>query len=192
VQLAQESIFAALEQLSASADVPLSVERILTPRLNEVISDPVFTAKIEAATLEEVLNWATALDPRYTWLFDGRMINLVSAAMRDDQSYAFNRDLDGVRFHAVLAANTAVFRLFEQIPGKQEQIAVLQTGGSIQFGAPWTTELRSTSVRRVMNDIARQLGGSWGWQLSGSEEFRVITFHPRFSGGSTQTRRNLR
>jgi hypothetical protein len=84
VQLAQESIFAALEQLSASADVPLSVERILPPRLNEVISDPVFTAKIEAATLEEVLNWATALDPRYTWLWKDDKPRFGSDARRSE------------------------------------------------------------------------------------------------------------
>jgi hypothetical protein len=75
------------------------------------------------------------------------------------------------------SADDAVMKMVDQLPGPREQIAVMQVGMSLNFADPWSTTLKSLTVRQVFDLIARQLGPTYGWQSSGAQDFRIVTFH---------------
>jgi hypothetical protein len=188
VVLKEQSIVDGVAILSQSVGLPVSVEFPLGP----TISGPApplrtFSTNIASGTVTEVLDRLCALDPTFTWMRNGSMANFLPSALAKDPQYIFNRKLSEATFQDVKQAPDAVMTMVGQLPGAREQLAVLQEGVPLDFPRPWNTTLKNVTVREIANQIARQLGSSYGWQLSGAADFRMITFHegllPRPSRG---------
>ena len=102
-----------------------------------------------------------------------------------DPLYFLNRKVDRIRISGASNAQDAVFQAIAQIPGEKQQIAVLQTGSSLAFPKVWTWQSGDATVfREVLDRIAGQLGPTFGWQLSGAKDFRMLTFYAGLSPGS--------
>ena len=48
---------------------------------------------------------------------------------------------------------------------------------SVSFAHAWSTTLHDLTIREVFDLIAQRLGPTYGWQFSGAQDFRIITFH---------------
>ncbi len=177
-----ETIFAAIGKLSQTADIVFSIEGRLPPKNGGPLPPhPRFSGRIEGRSLKEVLDWLCGLDPEYTWTRDHNTANLFPRAVLNDSSYLLNRKLAILRFDGEPDAGKAVLAVVGQLPGAREQLAFLQGGGSTTFAKPPKATFRNVTVREALNRIAEQLGPTWGWQFSGTNEFKFVVFHERIS-----------
>jgi hypothetical protein len=178
VGLNDQSIVDGIAMLSRGTRLPVSVEF----PLGVTISGPApplktLTANVGPGTVTEVLDGLCALDPTFTWMRNGNMVNVLPSALAKDPNYVLNRKIGEVTFQDVQQASDAVMKMVGQLPGPREQIAVLQVGLPLNFSEPWSTTLKDVTLREVVNKIAQRLGPSYGWQFSGAKDFRMITFH---------------
>lgn len=58
-----------------------------------------------------------------------------------------------------------------------ENLYFLGIGGTQGFAKPWTASFRNITVRQALNRIAEQLGATYGWQIGGTANQRMIMFH---------------
>ena len=180
--LEDESVVAGIVTLTRSVGLPLSIEYPLgttastpEPRLKTV------TAAIGPGTVAQVLDRLCQLDPTFAWTRNGNMVNVVLRSLENDQQYVFNRKVEQVTFENLRHADEAVLKLVGELPGPREQIAVREVGLSLDFASPWTATFRNVTVREVLNAIAQQFGPSYGWEFSGTQDFRMIRFHESLS-----------
>lgn len=182
VQLNDQSIVDGIAIVTRGAGLAVSVEY----QLGATISGPApslktFTTSIGPGTLSEVLDRLCALDPTFTWIRGRNTVNVLPRALADDPNYLLNRKIEELTFREVQKADDAVMDMVGQLSGPRQQIAVLQVGMSLNLARPWTVTLKDVTVRDVFDEIARQLGSTYGWQFSGAQDFRVITFHELLS-----------
>jgi hypothetical protein len=178
VRLEGQSVLAGIATVTRSVGLPLSVEYPLP----EKISQPgpqlrTITATVGPGTVSQVLDALCNLDPTFAWLRTGNMVNVVARSLANDPRFFLNRKIDELTLENVRTASDAVFKTVAQLPGPLEQIAVHPIGMSLDFAKPWTVRLKDVTVREVLDQIAQQFGPSYGWQLYGAQNFRMITFH---------------
>lgn len=180
--LQHETLFDGLAKLNSMDDSAFSVEMILKPALSSPSPEnPRFSASIENATLRQELDWLVQLDPRYVWVEDHGMINVFPRdKLKAGEAYFLNRRVLSIEYVNIKSWVDAVFFTVGQLPGKKEQIAIMQAGGSATFTEPWTAEFTDITVRQAFNRIAKHYGKGCGWVLRGTTlDFRVIMFHQR-------------
>jgi hypothetical protein len=187
VRLEDQSIVAGIVSVTRSVGLPLSIEYPLGMK----VSGPepqlkTATASVGPGTVAQVLDRLCDLDPTFTWTRTGDMVNVTLRALANDPSYLLNRRVDLVTFEGVREADDAVMKAVGQLPGPREQIAVLQVGLSLDFASPWSVTFKGVTVREVFDHIAQQLGPSYGWEFSGAQDFRMVTFHEALQ--ATQSR----
>ncbi|SRR5712692_1144513 len=175
VQLRNESIFDEIARLSQAFDISISIEGIL-PATGTVVN-PRFTARTDNQTIASVLSWLCVLDARYTWTRDGNMINLFPRAFLGDKSYFFNRLLPEVRFQELRESGVAAMEVVHQLGDPNENLYFMGIGGTQSFAKPWTVTIRDITVRQALNRIAQQLGPTYGWQIGGTTNQRMLMFH---------------
>jgi hypothetical protein len=178
IELNEQSIVDGIAMLIRGTSLAVSVEF----KLGATISSPAppvktLTANVGPGTISEVLDQLCALDPTFTWVRNGNTVNVLPTVLANDPHYFLNRRIDELTFQDVREADTAVMEIARQLPGPTEQIAVLQTGVSVSFARPWRGTLMHLTVRQAINEIAQQLGPTYGWQFSGADDFRMLTFH---------------
>ena len=191
VQLKDQSIIDGVALMSRGAGLAVSVEY----PLGKTISSPVpalktFTANVEPGTVSEVLNRLCAIDSTFAWTRIGNMTNVAPRSVANDPSYLLNRKVGELTFRGVRAADDAVMQIADELPGSREQIALLAAGMSLGFAQPWSTTLKDVTVREVLDLIAEQLGPSYGWQFSGSQDFRIGTFHQGLLPQPSRSKKN--
>jgi|SRR5208282_1288685 len=181
-QLKNETVLDAMDKIAAQTELSMSVELTLRPKLTDREPDyPRFSQLVPPARLSDSLDLLCAMDRRFAWTRYKDTINIYprpSAAA--GESYFMNRKLPRVVLKQEFDPAQAVFQAINQLPGKKEQIAFMQAGGSPGFSSPWNVDFKGISVREFLDEVAQNLGKGYGWTLSGSEEFRVIRFHPHF------------
>ncbi|MCI0746301.1 MAG: hypothetical protein L0Y58_12930 [Verrucomicrobia subdivision 3 bacterium] len=178
LELNDEDIFQSFAKLDQMGFAKFSLERLLKPKLASPLPpDPKFYARIEGETLQEVLDWLCSLDPRYAWMKGARLVHIVPRAIRDDPHCLLNRRIPIVEFKNESDGGNAALAAIRHLPGPIQQIALLQAGGSVSFAKPWTATLQDITVREAFELIAAQIGPDVGWQLTGSEDFRLMMFH---------------
>jgi hypothetical protein len=178
VTLTDQDIIDGVAMLSRSTGLAVSIEHQLGGTIaGNAPKARTLTAMVGPGTVSEVLDGLCSLDQTFTWTRNGNMINLLPRALASDPNYFLNRTIDELTLKDVHGAQEAVFKTAEQLSGPKEQIAIMQVGTSVSFARPWTTTLQNVTVREVFDLIARQLGPTYGWQFSGAQDFRIITFH---------------
>src|SRR6266436_6423660 len=175
VELKDETIFDEIARLNQAFDISISIEGILPAK--GTVANPKFTARIEKQTITNVLSWLCALDTRYTWIRDGNMLNLFPRAFLNDKSYFFNRLLPEVRFQEIRASGDAAMEVVHQLGDPNENLYFMGIGGTQSFARPWTATFHDITVRQALNRIAQQLGPTYGWQIGGPTNQRMIMFH---------------
>jgi hypothetical protein len=178
VQLNDQSVVDGIAMLSGEAGLAVSVEY----PLGTTIAGPApplrtLDANVGPGSVAEILDRLCSLDPTFDWTRSGNMANVLPRALASDPSYLPNRKMEELNFRNVRGADDAVMQIADWLPGPREQIAILGTGMSLSFAQPLTTTLRNVTVRDVLDKIAQQLGPSYGWQFSGAQDFRIVTFH---------------
>ncbi len=178
VNLDDQSIVDGIAMLSGEAGLAVSVEY----PLGATIAGPApalktFVASVGSGTVAEILDRLCVIDPTFAWTRNGNMANVPPRDHANDPSYLPNRRIDELTFRKLRGADEAVVQIADWLPGPREQIAILGTGMSLSFAQPWSTTLRNVTVRDVLDEIARQLGPSYGWQFSGAQDFRIVVFH---------------
>lgn len=178
LSLNDQDIMDGVAMLSHTVSFAVSVEH----PLGATISKPApplkaLTIDVGPGSIAQILDQLCASDPTFTWMRNRNMVNVLPRALANDRSYLFNRTIDNLSFHEARGASDAVMKMVGQLPGPREQLAVLQVGMSFEFARPWTATLKDITVREALDEIAYQLGPSYGWQLSGAQDFRVVTFH---------------
>jgi hypothetical protein len=178
VMLVDQDVVDGFVSLANAAGLPVSVEYQLGKTISSAAPQPKeFTATIGPGTVSETLDKLSSLDEAFTWRKSDNMINVLPRAAAIDPNYFVNRRMDEVTFHDVRQADEAVMKMVDQLAGPREQIAVMDTGMSVNFGRPWSTTVRNVTVRDVFNLIARQLCPTCGWEFAGAQDFRIVTFH---------------
>ena len=178
--LSQETIFDGIAKLNQITDLPYSIELALKPtRQSPDISNPTFTAEIQGKTLREALDWLCTLDPRYAWSSDGTTINIFPRSTLGNHQYFMNKRLPSLHLDNARNAEGPVFQALRELPGKQEQLAIFFGGMNTDLPKPWTQDFRDISIRELLNRSAQQLCHTCGWELFGSQEFRLVAFHSR-------------
>ncbi len=178
LELENQTVFDGIAKLSAVAETGFAVERELTskqkPQLAPVIR---FTARIENVSIRQALDWLFQLDPRYTWKAEERFVNVFPRYVERDPEYPLNRT---IRFFEVRNANSAGGAAMAAADHAEppQQLAVLQLGDT-HFSKPVSFTFEGVTLRQALNQIARQLGPTYGWQFSGTIEFRFMAFHDR-------------
>lgn len=184
IELEDETIGHAIGRLNQSYDVAISIEGILPEQ--GTVANPKFQAKVENRTLSEVLTWLCALDGRYAWSRDGNMVNLFPKAQGDDPHYLFNRRLSVLHFQDIRQSGDAALEVVRQLGDPTEHLIFLGVGGTQSFAKPWTETFNDITVRQALNRIAQQLGPSYGWQIGGTSNQRMIMFHYKLGAGSSR------
>lgn len=174
-ELKDETIFDEIARLNQAFDVSISIEGILPA--TGTVANPKFTARIENQTVLDVLTWLCALDTRYTWARDGNMANLFPRAFLNDKNYFFNRLLAEVHFKEIRDSGVAAMEVAHQLGDPNENLYFLGIGGTQGFAKPWTAAFHNITVRQALNHIAQQLGPTYGWQIGGTANQRMIMFH---------------
>jgi hypothetical protein len=175
VELKNESIFNEIMRLSQRFDVSISIEGVL-PATGQVVN-PKFTATAEDQTIATALDWLCALDTRYAWSRDGTMVNLFPKSSLNDQTYFFNRLLPDLHLQEVRESGIAAMEVVHQLGDPNEQLYFMGIGGTQNFAKPWTATFHDITVRQALNRIAQQLGPTYGWQIGGTANQRMIMFH---------------
>jgi hypothetical protein len=178
IQLINQDVINGIAMLSRATGLATSVEFPLGVTISSPApSQKTFTVNVEPGTVTEVLNRLCSLDPTFTWVRDGNRLNVLPRVLANDANYVLNRKISEAAFQNVEKASDAVMKMVGQLPGPREQIAVLQAGPPLNYSRPWTTTLKDVTVREIVDQIAAQLGPTYGWQFGGAQDFRVITFH---------------
>jgi hypothetical protein len=178
VELNDQDVIDGIAIVSHNTNLAVSVEFPLGATISSSApSVRTFTANVQPGTVSEVLDRLCAFDPTFMWLRDGSTINVMPRSVVNDPKYFLNRRIGQLTFHSLPGAQEAVFETAEQLPGPREQIAIRQVGMSLNFARPWSTTFKDVTVREVFDQIARQFGPTYGWQFSGAQDFRMITFH---------------
>jgi hypothetical protein len=175
VELKDETIFDEIARLNQAFDISISIEGILPA--NGTLPNPKFTARIEKQTISDLLTWLCALDTRYTWARDGNMANLFPRAFLNDKNYFFNRVLREVHFQEIRESGVAAMEVVHQLGDPNENLYFMGIGGTQGFAKPWTETFHDITVRQALNRIAQQLGPTYGWQIGGITNQRMIMFH---------------
>jgi hypothetical protein len=181
-ELKDETIFAEIARLNQGFDIAISIEGLL-PAAGKV-ANPRFTAKIENQNIANVLSWLCDLDTRYTWTRDQDMVNVFPRAFLNDKSYFFNRLLPEVRFQDIQESGAAVMEVVHQLGDPNENLYFMGIGGTQNFAKPWTATFYNITVRQALNQIAHQLGPTYGWQIGGIANQRMIMFHYKLGAAS--------
>lgn len=191
VELNDQSVVDGVAMVNRTTGLAVSVEYQLGATISGP-APPVKTLNVStgAGTVSEVLDRLCALDPTFTWIHNRNMINVLPRPLASDPSYLLNRKVNEVTFQEVQGADNAVMKMVGQLPGPREQIAVLQVGGPVNFAKPWNATLKGVTIREVLNDIAQQLGPTYGWQFSGAQDFRMVTFHEGLSPRPSRSRQH--
>jgi len=179
-RLDQQSISDGVAILTQTTHAAYSIEFELASK----ISDPApplakVSAEVGPGTVSQVLGELCRLDPTFAWKRVGNTANIFPKRLENDPEYLLNRVVPTLSFSNVTDAEKAVFETVSQLPGPREQIAVLQSGGSVSFSQPYSATFKNITVREAFDRIAMQLGIGYGWQFGGARNFRVITFHNR-------------
>lgn len=191
VQLDDETVLDGIIAVTRAAGLPLSIEYPLRAKMSDSApSVKTVTAAIEPDTVQRILDRLCGLDPEFTWMRNGTVVNVLPRSLADDPLYLLNRRVDEITFNRVSHADDAVVKMVGQLPGPREQLAVLQVGVVSDFARPWNATLKQLTVREVLNAIALQFGSGWGWELSGAKNFRMITFHQSLSVGPKRLRQD--
>ena len=175
VELKDETIFDEIARLNQAFDISISIEGILPAK--GTVANPKFTARIEKQTISDLLTWLCALDTRYTWSRDGNMINLFPRMFLNDKNYFFNRLLPELRFQDARDSGDAAIDIVHRLGDPNEHLIFMGIGGTQSFAKPWTATFHDITVRQALNRIAQQLGPTYGWQIGGTTNQRMIMFH---------------
>jgi hypothetical protein len=190
VELNDQDVIDGIAMLSHISPLAVSVEHQLGPTISGDAPRPkTFTAAVAPGTVSEVLDGLCALDPTFTWEKNGNMVNAFPSSLPHDPNYFLNRTIDEMVLTDMPGAQEAVFKTVEHLPGPKEQIAIMQVGTSVSFARPWSTTLDGVTVREVFDLIARQLGPTYGWQLTGAKDFRIIAFHQGLSPNPSRSKK---
>jgi hypothetical protein len=182
IQLTDQSIVDGVASLSRSTNIAYSVEFPLGPTISTAAPPlKLITAAIPQASVRQMLDELCNLDPTFTWMRRGNDANILPRDLANDPRYLLNRSLESVRLSEVQSAQQAVVSMVDQLSGPREQIAILQSGVALNFAQPWTERLHNITVREFLDEVARHLGPTYGWQFGGATDFRVITFHQRLA-----------
>jgi hypothetical protein len=169
IEVKDQSIIDGVAMLSHSASLAVSVEYPLGATISRPAPKPkTVTAEVGPGTASQLLDNLCELDPTFTWERNGNMVNVLPRSIHDDPRYLLNRPVSKVSFQEVQNATDAVMKLVDQLPGPREQVAILQVGSPLNFAQPWSVTLKDLNVRQVIDEIARRLGSSFGWQFSGA------------------------
>jgi hypothetical protein len=171
------SLQEALAVVARESGLGIGLEEILKDGLSDPPRPEVrFSAAIPAESLSHVLDDICNRDGRYTWAINGHTINVFPKKVVGDGAYFLNRRIGHLVFDKISDSSTAVFFTMKQLPGPLEQIAMMQTGGSMRFPTPLKADLSDVTVREALNRIAEQFGEGHGWTLSGAHRFRFVQF----------------
>lgn len=176
-----ETIGEALGQLNQSFDISISIEGVLPEE--GTIANPKLTGAVENLSLAGVLDWLCTLDGRYTWARDGNNINVIPRARLNDPEYFFNRTLADLHFEHVRKVVDAVLLVDRQSGDAQGGVIYMGIGQTQSFPRDWTVSFDRITVRQALNQIARQLGPTYGWQVGGTTKARLIVFHYKLEEG---------
>lgn len=180
IELDNQTVVDGIAMLSNRISVAVSVEF----PLGATISSPapalkLFTERISPGTAAEVLDRLCALDPTFTWVRNRNTVNVFPRAVEGDPLYLMNRKIEKLTFQDVHKVDDAVMSMVGQLPGPRQQLAVMQVGMPLDFARALNTTVSDITFRQALDDIAQQLGPSYGWILSGGQDFRIVTFHER-------------
>lgn len=181
LELNNETILDGLGKLNQST---IGVGFAIEHPLGRTMSDKApelrrFQVVLAPNTLANILDQLCELDPTFSWQQFGGEVNVFPRAIKNDKTYLFNRKLDDLELKDVSDAQAAVFQAVAELPPPKEQIAIMQTGAAINFARPWTVSFKDITIREAFDRIAQQIGSSYGWQFTGSNEFRLVIFYAR-------------
>jgi hypothetical protein len=144
--------------------------------------DSKFNAEKGVGTVEDTLKWLCALDPRYTWKVDGRIVNIFPRDSVSDPSYLFNRRLPTLRFTDLISAADSLDKIFKPVAKPNESVITIADAGS--FPKPWSVTFENISVREALDRVAENLGAGHGWMVSGNADTRLISFYSRLESNA--------
>jgi hypothetical protein len=136
-----------------------------------------FHAEVPAGTVSDVLDRLTALDQQFSWQRSGKMINVFPRSVLADRTYLMNRVVESFSYDRISDVERAVYSAVGKLPLPTEQIAIMQTGAVLVLPEPWTTTFQNITVRELLDRLMIRLGPQYGWELSGSKDFRLLRFH---------------
>lgn len=182
-EVKNETLGDALGRLNQVFDISISIEAVLPEE--GTIANPRLNGSVEATTVEGVLTWLCALDARYAWTRDDNSINFMPRSKASDPTYFFNRVLREPHFERVRRVDDAGIAVVHGLNDPKENLIFLGIGGTQTFAEPWTVSFNNITVRQALNRIARHLGPTYGWQIGGTAQARLIVFHYKLGGGAT-------
>lgn len=178
VALKEQDVIDGVAMLGLRTGLAVSVEHQLGASISGPAPKPItLTRTVAPGTASEVLDALCSLDPTFVWVRNGNMVNVLPRALAGDPNYLLNRTIQELVLKDVPGAQEAVFEVAAGLAGPKEQIAIMQVGTPIGFAQPWSVTLRNVTVREVFDLIAEKLGPAYGWQFTGAQDFRIITFH---------------
>jgi hypothetical protein len=174
--LEDQTVFDGLAKLNQMIPMSFAVERQLTskesPKLPPVMR---FTGHVDNVTLRGALDWLFKLDARHTWTTDNQVINVFPKYVQHDPAYPLNQQISYCELKKTPSASAAVIEAARHT-NPPEQLAVLLLG-DVEFDKPITLTLKEVTLREALNRIAQALGPAYGWQFSGTLDFRYVVFH---------------
>jgi hypothetical protein len=181
IRLEDESLIVSITRLGHDTGLAVSIEYPLAESVKD--RPPVlhrYHTEIQGGTVSEVLDRLTALDQQFSWTRSGKLINVFPRSVVADRTYLMNRIVNSLSYDRVSDVEQAVYSAVGQLPLPREQIAVLQSGTLLTLPEPWTATFQNITVRELLDQIMMRLGPQYGWELSGSKDFRLLRFHSAY------------
>ena len=183
LSLNNQDIIDGVAMLSQNVGLAVSVEHELGATTSGAAPQPnTFTATIGPGTVSEILDGLCALDPTFAWQRgrkygkrDDRKGALVSERelfLKPECGMNWCFEISGTHKKRIIQDRGRV--------ASSEGAGRCNNGGwrvSLAFARPWSARFQNISIREALDQIARQLGPTFGWQLTGAKNFRIITFH---------------
>jgi hypothetical protein len=187
-QLTSGTLLDGIAELQRSAKLSIAVEHILPTTSSESVPQVRFDLKIENGTVRSVLDELVSRDSRFTWVADGLMINVFPKSLSDDHAYILNRIVN-----VTLNNEGSVVQALakgKQALARPRQLAYLQAGSTFSFIKPFSYSDRNATFRHFLNRLVLNLGEGYGYQVSGSQEFKMLSFHAGFVSSSSSSSPN--
>jgi hypothetical protein len=136
-----------------------------------------FSLSLRRETVRQILSALCRADPTFAWSVDGRTVNVFPRSTMRDPAYLMNRRIPTFVLRGATDIQGGLLAIHGELPPPQEQLAILQAGGSDPYPPkPWTVTYKDLTVRQVINRLAAHGGACAVWLFGGARDFRTFGF----------------
>lgn len=127
---------------------------------------PAISLDLSGKKVGEVLDvLMAAMNDKYYWSEDDRVINIIPVESKGNKSYLLNKQVANLRMNSQTPYQALILLLREVFP---KQISSMESGGPLDPQNPTVEDtvdidIKEGTLRQALNEIVREQGFRWAW-----------------------------